>query len=81
MHLVPSSILHSGKQSVIGNGVVVDPEQLLTEIDELESANVEVRGNLFISEGAHMVFPYHKLIDSLLKVLRVKARLVLLDVG
>ncbi len=75
MHLVPSSILHSGKQSVIGNGVVVDPEQLLTEIAELESANVNVDGNLFISEGAHMVFPYHKLIDTLSESVKGKDKI------
>ena len=64
MHLVPSGILHNGKCCVIGNGVVIDPEQLLFEIDELEKANVQVSGNLFISDRAHVVFPYHKLIDK-----------------
>lgn len=66
MHLIPSGILHPDKCSVIGNGVVLDPEQVIAEIKELSDANVDVTSrNLFISEGAHMVFPYHKLMDSL----------------
>ncbi len=65
MHLIPSGVLHPGKCCVIGNGVVLDIEQLLLEIDELKAAGVEIGGNLFISDGAHIVFPYHKLIDSL----------------
>lgn len=64
MHLIPSGILHNGKSCVIGNGVVIDPEQLLLEINELESAGIQVSGNLFISDRAHVVFPYHKLIDK-----------------
>lgn len=64
MHLIPSGILHPEKCCVIGNGVVIDPEQLLKEIDELESANVKISGNLFISDRAHLVFPYHKLLDK-----------------
>lgn len=65
MHLIPSGILHPNKCSIIGNGVVIDPEQILMEIKELEGANVKVTGNLFISDRAHIVFPYHKLIDTL----------------
>ncbi|MGR3219347.1 MAG: adenylosuccinate synthase [Candidatus Anammoxibacter sp.] len=64
MHLIPSGILHSDKCCVIGNGVVIDPEQLLFEIDELEKMNVKVSGNLFVSDRAHVVFPYHKAVDK-----------------
>lgn len=63
-HLMPSGILH-GKVNVIGNGLVVDPHQLLAEIDEFSERGVEVEGNLFLSDMAHVVFPYHKSMDVL----------------
>ena len=56
LKLVPSG-LRPGKKVVIGNGVVIDPAALLQEIDALEQAGVEVRGNLFISNRAHVIFP------------------------
>lgn len=59
LHLVPSGILHAGTLAVIGNGVVVDPEALLAELDGLRAAGVDVRG-LRISDRAHVVMPYHK---------------------
>ena len=62
-HLVPSGILH-GKVNVIGNGLVVDPEQLLKEIDEFSGRGVAVDGHLFVSDRAHIVFPYHKAMDQ-----------------
>lgn len=63
MHLIPSGILHEEKMCVIGNGVVIDPEQLLSEIEMLENSGVKIDGNLLISDRAHVVFPYHKLLD------------------
>ncbi len=63
-HLVPSGILH-GKVNVIGNGVVVDPAQLLAEIDEFSARGVPVEGHLFVSDLAHVVLPYHKELDRL----------------
>jgi adenylosuccinate synthase len=63
LHLIPSGILHPGKQCIIGDGVVVDPEGLLTEIEELEYRGIEVRGRLFVSQNAHLIMPYHKAID------------------
>ncbi len=65
LHLVPSGILHPDIQCVIGNGVVVDPELLLQEIQELKSRGVSVAGRLFLSERAHLVFPFHKQLDAL----------------
>jgi adenylosuccinate synthase len=62
-HLIPSGILHSEKACVIGNGVVVDPRVLLGEIDELKRAGVSV-GNLRLSANAHLIMPYHVLLDT-----------------
>ncbi|NQV03970.1 MAG: adenylosuccinate synthase [Candidatus Omnitrophica bacterium] len=64
LHLIPSGILHKGKTCIIGNGLVIDPEALLKEIDMLRGKGIKVDGNLFISEAAHVIFPYHKVIDK-----------------
>ncbi len=63
VHLVPVGVLIPGVKSIIGNGVVVDPEQLLKEISDLESRGVDLSG-LMISSRAHVVMPYHKLEDA-----------------
>src|SRR5271157_683982 len=65
LKLIPSGILHPGKQAVIGNGLVIDPAALLAEIDALESAGVAVRGSLFISNRAHVLFPVHRMMEKL----------------
>jgi adenylosuccinate synthase len=65
MHLIPSGILHTGGICVVGNGVVIDPAVLLEELKMLHSRNVKTKGRLFISSAAHIIFPYHKLLDSL----------------
>ncbi|MGE5408386.1 MAG: adenylosuccinate synthase [Syntrophothermus sp.] len=62
-HLIPSGILHAEKTCVIGNGVVVDPRVLLGEIDGLKRAGIAV-GNLRISANAHLIMPYHVLLDT-----------------
>ncbi len=65
-HLIPSSILHKHKVCVIGNGVVVDPKALLTEIDGLKKRGFDVTPEqLKISGHAHVVMPYHRILDSL----------------
>lgn len=64
LHLVPSGILYPGKLSIIGNGVVVDPEVLIRELDGLASKGVDVSG-LVLSDRAHVVMPYHKAEDEL----------------
>ncbi len=65
LHLLPSGVLRPDKRSIIGPGVVVDPEGLLDEIDNLATRGVEVGDNLRISDRAHVVMPYHKLEDRL----------------
>lgn len=63
-HLIPSGILHDGKMCCIGNGVVIDPEVLIGEIDRLKTYGIEIDSNkLCISERAHVIMPYHKRID------------------
>ncbi len=65
LHLIPSGILRENVICVIGNGVVIDPTALLEEISLLKSNNIDVDGRLFISQNAHLIMPYHKLLDSL----------------
>lgn len=65
LHLVPSGILYPGKLNVIGNGVVVDPLALAEEIEHLQRRGVAVNGNLLVSDRAHLVFPYHRLLDEI----------------
>jgi len=62
-HLLPSGMLRKGKINVIGNGVVVDPEELLAELDDLKRRGVP-SGTLLISDRAQVVLPYHKLLDA-----------------
>ena len=65
LHLVPSGILHPGKVNVIGNGVAVDPQKLLEEVQGLRARGVAVDGtNLRLSAGAHVIFEHHRLIDQ-----------------
>src|SRR5246500_4802381 len=65
LRLIPSGILRSDKICIIGNGVVIDPISLCEEIAELEGQGIQVsERNLLISESAHLVFPYHRLIDE-----------------
>jgi len=63
LHQIPSGILHEGSQCLIGNGVVLDPETLVHEMDELAARGVRVEGRLLVSDRAHLVLPYHKLLD------------------
>jgi adenylosuccinate synthase len=65
LHLIPSGILHPGVTCVIGNGVVIDPQALFKEIDELAHLGVAVDGRLLISEKAHVILPYHRELDVL----------------
>ncbi len=64
LHQIPSGILHPGVRCAIGNGVVLDPETLFTEIDELVKDGIDVEGRLYVSDRAHLVMPYHKLVDG-----------------
>ncbi len=64
LHLTPSGILRPGKRCVIGNGLVVDPLDLVDEIEMLRGLGVDVDGRLFLSCRAHLVLPHHKALDS-----------------
>jgi adenylosuccinate synthase len=64
LHQIPSGILHAGAKCVVGNGVVLDPETFFAELDELGGQGIDVSGRLFISDRAHVVLPYHKLLDQ-----------------
>ena len=61
---IPSGILHAGVRCAIGNGVVLDPDTLFSEIDRLVADGIDVEGRLYISDRAHLVLPYHKLLDG-----------------
>jgi adenylosuccinate synthase len=65
LHLIPSGILHPGVTCIIGNGVVIDPQALFKEVDELARAGISVSGRLLISEKAHVILPYHRELDVL----------------
>jgi adenylosuccinate synthase len=65
LHLIPSGILHPGVTCIIGNGVVLDPQALFKEIDELGRMGIAVDGRLLISEKAHVILPYHRELDVL----------------
>src|SRR6478752_5911020 len=65
LHLIPSGILHDGVMCVIGNGVVVDPQALFKEIEELASLGIDVGDRLLISDKAHLILPYHRELDVL----------------
>ncbi|MEZ4653448.1 MAG: adenylosuccinate synthase [Candidatus Eisenbacteria bacterium] len=65
LHLVPSGILHPRPRCVIGHGAVVDPSYLMEEIDGLVSRGIPVEGRLFVSEGAHVLLPYHRWLETL----------------
>jgi len=64
-HLIPSGILHRGKICCIGNGVVIDPAVLLHEMEELKKAGIDFRRRLKISTLAHVIMPYHRILDQL----------------
>lgn len=73
LHLIPSGILYDNKLNIIGNGVVVDPKALFTEIDYLEGEGVKVTPEkLIISDRAHVIMPYHKTLDKLKEKARGK---------
>jgi adenylosuccinate synthase len=61
---IPSGILHPRVTCVIGNGVVLEPENLFNELDHLHERGVDTTGRLYVSDRAHLVMPYHKLLDA-----------------
>jgi adenylosuccinate synthase len=64
-HQIPSGILYPDVTAILGNGMVIDPFSFLEELNELVSDEVDVEGKLFISSAAHLVMPYHKILDNL----------------
>lgn len=64
LHLIPSGILTEGVKCIIGNGVVIDPVALMQEIQMLKEHGIDVTDRLFISHKAHLIMPYHKLLDK-----------------
>ncbi len=65
LRLIPSGILHGGVTCVIGNGVVIDPQALFAEIDELTRNGIDVAGRILVSDKAHLILPYHRDLDLL----------------
>lgn len=64
LHLIPSGIFHKNCVCVIGNGVVIDPDALMKEIEEVQALGYSVENRLLISHNAHLIMPYHKSLDS-----------------
>ncbi|TFH41244.1 MAG: adenylosuccinate synthetase, partial [Chrysiogenales bacterium] len=69
-HLVPSGVLHPDKICVIGNGVVLDPLQLIIELESLEQQGFVVRNRILISDASHLILPYHKAMDEAMEEAR-----------
>src|SRR6202522_753628 len=65
LKLIPSGILRPGIQAVIGNGVVIDPAALIEEMEKLEQAGIDVRKQLAISDRAHVIFPFHRIVEKM----------------
>ena len=75
LRLIPSGILHPGVTCVIGNGVVIDPQALFAEVDELTKAGVDVGARILISDKAHLILPYHRDLDLLSEARRGERKL------
>lgn len=63
LHLIPSGILYPDTECIIGSGTVIDPQVLITELDQLDKLGIST-ANLFIAENAHVTMPYHRMIDQ-----------------
>jgi adenylosuccinate synthase len=75
LHLIPSGILRRGKTCVIGNGVVIDPLALVKEIEGLQKLGIAVGKNLLVSDCAHLVLPYHRVLDEQREILKGRAKI------
>lgn len=64
LHLIPSGVLYAEKRIVLGNGMVIDPEVLISELDNFETKGVRL--NMLISERAHLIFPFHIIMDGMI---------------
>jgi adenylosuccinate synthase len=63
LHTIPSGIFHNDKLNIIGNGVVIDPVTFISEINELNNSNINIKNNLLISTSAHLILPIHRILD------------------
>jgi adenylosuccinate synthase len=63
-HLIPSGVLHPGKRCVLGDGMVIDPQTLIDELAECNGRGLLSRGELLVGRGAHVIFPYHRMLES-----------------
>jgi adenylosuccinate synthase len=75
LHTIPTGILHPGTACLLGNGMVIDPEALSEEIRDLRQHGIAINTNLMISETAHLVMPYHKLLDQVQERKRGKGKI------
>jgi len=65
LHLIPSGIFNGSATCIIGNGVVIDPVALVNEIEEVEEFGSDLKGRFHISSAAHVILPYHKVLDKI----------------
>jgi adenylosuccinate synthase len=75
LQLIPSGIMRAGKKAAIGNGTVVDPAALVGELENLRRFDIDVRGRLFLSNRAHVIFPYHREMDRAAEAARGAAKI------
>jgi adenylosuccinate synthase len=75
LHLVPSGIMHGEKINIIGNGVVIDPKALLSEMDDLKKQGVVFGKGFYISKRAHVILPYHGIIDRIREEIKGSAKI------
>jgi adenylosuccinate synthase len=75
LQLIPSGILRPEKRAVIGCGTVVDPIALVAELQNLQRSGIDVRGRLFLSNRAHVIFPYHREMDKAAEAARGAAKI------
>ncbi|REL33079.1 adenylosuccinate synthase [Rhodohalobacter sp. SW132] len=64
LHLIPSGIFNGSAKCIIGNGVVIDPNALVDEIDEVEAFGSDLKDRFYVSGSAHVILPYHKILDQ-----------------
>jgi adenylosuccinate synthase len=74
MHLIPSGIFNKKAKAIVGNGVILDLDVLVSEIKILEKAGIKLKGRLFISPRCHVIMPYHKILDRLYEQVKGKAK-------
>lgn len=75
LHLIPSGIIHKDKINIIGNGVVIAPDALIEEMEDLKKQGITFDGRFFISKRAHVIMPYHKTVDVLREEMKGKKKI------